>query len=243
MASESLPALATRDLEAGYGRMRIVRGITMDVGKREVVCLIGPNGAGKSTVLKAILGFSRQFAGAVYIGGTEIRGRAPHERVAMGLGYVPQGRQVFPDLTVVENLRMGAFLLRDAQMVAARINEVYDIFPRLNERAKIRAGRLSGGEQQMLAVARAIMMRPHTLLLDEPTLGLAPVLQDHVMENVLLLRGKGLAILMVEQNASLALEVSDRAYIIDQGAVVATGAGSDLLGSDEVRRRYLGAVA
>lgn len=243
MARDTSAVLELHDVAAGYGRMPIVRDVDMEVQREQLASVIGPNGAGKSTVLKAILGFNRLFSGSVLVDGHDVTASEPHERVARGIGYVPQGRQVFPDLTVRENLRMGGFLIRDRNEVLSRTQKMFDIFPRLADRSDVPAGQLSGGEQQMLAMGRALMTEPRILLLDEPTLGLAPALIERVMEKILDLRKLGLSMLMVEQNATMALQISDVAYVIDQGTVSAAGRAADLLGSDEVRRLYLGVTA
>ena len=234
--------LELRDVSAGYGRMVIVRDVNLAVQPNQLVCVLGPNGAGKSTVLKSILGFNRLVAGQVLVDDVDVSKREPHERVGLGIGYVPQGRQVFPDLTVEENLRMGGFLIKDGAEVGRRIEEMYELLPRLRERRHVRAGLMSGGEQQMLAMARALMLKPRVLLLDEPTLGLAPALVVQAMETVLELRSLGLAMLMVEQNATMALEISDLAYVIDHGTASAPTPARELLENDEIKRLYLGAT-
>jgi branched-chain amino acid transport system ATP-binding protein len=236
-----LPVLEARGVAAGYGRMEIVRDVNLAVEKEKLVTIIGPNGAGKSTVLKSILGFNKLFAGSILIGGEDVTKLPTFKRVAYGLGYVPQGRQVFPDLTVRENLRMGGFLVSDAALVRERIESMFELFPRLGERASVAAGSMSGGEQQMLAMARALMTAPTVLLLDEPTLGLAPVVVEQIMEQILEMKSAGISMLMVEQNATLALEISDHAYVVDGGTSGPRLPAHELLASDEVRRLYLGA--
>lgn len=241
MGRDTSPVLEVRDLDAGYGRMQIIRDGNLVVAPGELVTVIGPNGAGKSTLLKSILGFCTVFRGAIIIAGQDVTGAATHERVALGIGYVPQGRQVFDDLTVEENLRMGGFLIPARADVEARTHEMYELFPRLVGRRAIRARMLSGGEQQMLAMARALMTRPQIVLLDEPTLGLAPVLVEQVMEHVVGMRNHGLTMLMIEQNATMALGISDRAYVVDDGTTSPSAPAADLLRSDTIRRLYLGA--
>ncbi|MDH3729718.1 MAG: ABC transporter ATP-binding protein [Acidimicrobiia bacterium] len=240
MERDTSPVLEISDLSAGYGRARIIENCAVSVGGGEVVCVIGPNGAGKSTLLKAILGLNRTFGGSVKIRGTELSKKPTHVRVQHGLGYVPQGHQMFSNLTVLENLRMGGFHMTDYDDRDARIDELMEMFPRVRERSNIRAGLLSGGEQQMVAMCRALMTRPAILLLDEPTVGLAPILVEHVMEQVLELRKLGVTMLMVEQNAVMALQTSDRAYIVDGGTTSESHDAATLLASDEVRKRYLG---
>ncbi len=240
MAKDTLPVLQITDLVAGYGRAEIIQDCTIAVGSHELVSIVGPNGAGKSTLVKAILGLNRHFAGSVAVLGQEISGMPAHRRVRHGIGYVPQGRQMFNNLTVVENLRMGGFRIEDRSLREGRVSELMDVFPRLRERTNVRSGHLSGGEQQMVAMARALMTQPAILLLDEPTVGLAPVLVEHVMEQILGLKSEGITMLMVEQNAVMALEISDRAYIVDGGTTSDSYEASALLRSEEVRRRYLG---
>jgi branched-chain amino acid transport system ATP-binding protein len=237
--SESAPVvLQTIGVAAGYGRMQIVENVDLAVPTGRLVSIIGLNGAGKSTVLKAVLGFNRLFAGKIIIAGEDVTRLRPHKRVARGLGYVPQGRQVFPELSVVENLRMGGFLLESG--TSERSEEMLELFPSLRKRARVVAGALSGGEQQMLAMARALMGKPVVLILDEPTLGLSPALVELIMEQVLSMRSAGHSMLMVEQNASLALAISDHAYIVDGGTSSERHDAADLLRSDEVARKYLG---
>ena len=232
------PVLETRGVSAGYGRMHIVRDVDIAVPEQTLVTIIGLNGAGKSTVLKAVLGLNRLFAGQIFIDGADVTRMATHARVALGLGYVPQGRQVFPDLTVTENLRMGGFRMKTG--VAERCDEMFELFPRLRERAYVAAGRLSGGEQQMLAMGRALMTRPKVLVLDEPTLGLAPALVELVMEQILSMKRAGYSMLMVEQNATLALQVSDFGYVVEGGTAGSRYAAGDLLARDDIKDRYLG---
>ena len=240
MEKDISPVLEISELTAGYGRAQIINDCAVDVRLGELVSIIGPNGAGKSTLLKAVLGLNRLFAGSIRVGGVELAGKATHLRVRHGMGYVPQGRQMFGNLTVTENLEMGGFMLNSHQQVAARVASLMELFPRLDERRNVRAGLLSGGEQQMVAMARALMTEPNILLLDEPTVGLAPVLVEYVMEQVLELKHKGITMLMVEQNAVTALEISDRAYIVDGGTTSESHVASALLESDEIRKRYLG---
>ena len=240
MARDTLPVLQIADLGAGYGRTQIIENCSVAVGSHELVSIIGPNGAGKSTLLKAILGLNRHFTGQVQVLGREISGMPTHRRVRQGIGYVPQGRQMFNNLTVAENLRMGGFRVEHKSDREDKVSELMDVFPRLRERADVRSGHLSGGEQQMVAMARALMTEPAILLLDEPTVGLAPALVELVMEQILGLKGEGITMLMVEQNAVMALEISDRAYIVDNGTTSESHDAAALLKSDEVRRRYLG---
>jgi len=242
LARDGSPVLEAREVTAGYGRMEIVRSVDLSVEQNRLVTIIGPNGAGKSTVLKAVLGFCKLFRGTILIGGTDVTKVPTFKRVAHGLGYVPQGRQVFPDLTVRENLRMGAFLVQDQAVVQRRTEEMFELFPRLAQRSNLPAGSMSGGEQQMLAMGRALMTNPRVLLLDEPTLGLAPVIVDLIMERILAMRSLGISMLMVEQNATVALEISDHAYVIDAGTSSPRKDAKEVLRSDEIQRLYLGAT-
>lgn len=230
--------LEISDLAAGYGRARIIENCAVRVEHGELVSIIGPNGAGKSTLLKAILGLNRIFGGSIRVNGSDLAKLPTHRRVRYGMGYVPQGRQMFANLTVMENLRMGGFMMDSGR--EERIAELVELFPRIGERADLRAGLLSGGEQQMVAMARALMTKPAILLLDEPTVGLAPVLVEAIMERVLELKKQGVTMLMVEQNAVTALEISDRAYIVDGGTTSESHDAAELLATDEVRKRYLG---
>ncbi len=234
--------LHATDLVAGYiPEVNILNGCNLEVSAGEFVGIIGPNGAGKSTFLKAVLGQCKVRSGQIILNGEEITGRKAHELVAMGVGYVPQTKNVFPSLTVRENLEMGCFLKPD--VFSERFDYVVDMFPRLGERASLRAGSLSGGERQMVAMGRALMMKPSILLLDEPSAGLSPALQDEVFVNCRTINQAGVAILMVEQNARRCLQVVHRAYVLDQGRNAYTGSGRDLLSDPNVIELYLGTLA
>jgi len=229
------------DIAAGYGKIEILHGVSLRIALGEVIAIIGPNGAGKSTVLKTIMGYLRPSRGHVTFDGQDITGFRTDLIVGRGLGYVPQGRLVFPLMTVRENLDMGGYLERDAGRRAQAVDWLFTLFPPLGERKTQRAGSLSGGEQQMLAIARALMLRPRLLLLDEPSLGLSPRYVSLVFEKIQELnREQGMAIVMVEQNARRALEIADRGYVLDVGANRIEGAGRDLLDDKEVKRLYLG---
>lgn len=228
-------------LKAGYGAIEALHGISFDVRPGEIVTLIGANGAGKSTTLRAISGLIRARAGDVRFEGRSIVGLPPHEVVALGLAHVPEGRMVFSNLTVMENLRMGAYLQRDRAAIASTLAQVFDIFPRLRERERQSAGTLSGGEQQMLAIGRALMGRPRFLMLDEPSLGIAPLLVKSIFEQVVRInRDQGLAILLVEQNANLALRVSQRGHVLETGRIMLSAPADSLLADPAVRKAYLG---
>lgn len=233
--------LSVTELVAGYiPEVNVLNGCNITVGQGEFVGVIGPNGAGKSTVLKAILGQCLVRSGTVMMEDTNIGGLQAHELVRRGVGYVPQNQNVFPSLTVTENLEMGCFL--KPQMFEARFDYVTTLFPRLRERASQRAGSLSGGERQMVAMGRALMMEPKLLLLDEPSAGLSPILQDEVFLQCKRINAEGIAILMVEQNARRCLQVSDRAYVLDQGRNAYTGRGRELIHDPNVIRLYLGTL-
>ena len=237
MASPAL--LEVRGLEAGYGGIRAVKGIDLEVREGELVCLIGANGAGKSTTLRAICGLLRPRAGYVRYAGTDTARLPVHELPRKGLVMVPEGRGIFPQLTVGENLSMGAFA-RNETDVSGDLERQYETFPRLKERRTQTAGTLSGGEQQMLAIARALMARPKLLLLDEPSMGLAPRLVQKIFEIVREIAQAGVTILLVEQNARIALEVASRGYVMESGAITLADESSKLLADPKVREAYLG---
>ena len=238
----SQSVLNVHELVAGYiPEVNILNGCNVTVSAGEFVGIIGPNGAGKSTVLKAILGECSVRSGSVMLGDTNITGHRSHELVERGVGYVPQNRNVFPSLTVTENLDMGCFL--KPENFKSRFEYVTNLFPRLLDRAAVKAGSLSGGERQMVAMGRALMMEPKLLLLDEPSAGLSPVLQDEVFVQCKKINAEGIAILMVEQNARRCLQVADRAYVLDQGKNAYTGSGRELLADPNVIRLYLGTLA
>jgi branched-chain amino acid transport system ATP-binding protein len=226
-------------LKVAYGGIQAVKGVDLEIRAGELVTLIGANGAGKTTTLKAITG-TQAWAGEVDYMGASARGMAPYQLLAKGLAMVPEGRGVFARMTVTENLQMGAFIRRDKDGVKRDIDEMFGIFPRLKERAKQLAGTLSGGEQQMLAMARALMSQPKLLLLDEPSMGLAPLMVQKVFETVLKVSAEGVTILLIEQNAKLALEVSNRGYVMESGQITVSGDARTLLHDPAVRAAYLG---
>jgi branched-chain amino acid transport system ATP-binding protein len=227
-------------LDVRYGGIRAVKGIDLEVGEGEVVCLIGANGAGKSTSLRALTGLVPVAGGTVRYAGRDITRLPVHRRARLGMALVPEGRGVFPRLSVAENLSMGAYARTDGAGVAQDLERVYGLFPRLQERAGQGAGTLSGGEQQMLAIGRALMSRPRLLLLDEPSMGLAPLAVQTIFETIRLIAGQGTTLLLVEQNARLALEASHRGYVLEGGRIVHQGDAADLLASPKVRAAYLG---
>ena len=236
------PVLLATELEAGYiPEVNILNGCNLVVNPGEFVGIIGPNGAGKSTMLKAVLGQCTVRSGSVLLNGSDITGKKAHELVSRGVGYVPQTKNVFPSLTVVENLEMGCYLR--PKVFKQRFAYVTELFPRLLQRKDSRAGSLSGGERQMVAMSRALMLEPSLLLLDEPSAGLSPHLQDEVFLNCRAINNTGVAILMVEQNARRCLQVVDRAYVLDQGTNAYTGSGRELLADPAVIELYLGTLA
>jgi ABC-type branched-subunit amino acid transport system ATPase component len=237
------PILRIDGLVAGYGALEILHGIDLAVFPGEVVSIIGPNGAGKSTVLKAVMGYVKPSNGAVWLAETNVTGMRPDVLVRHGMGYVAQGRVVFPRMTVLENLEMGAFSVSDKWRRRQIMEHVFELFPRLAERRYQLAGTMSGGEQQMLAIGRGLMAEPRLLLLDEPSLGLAPRFMDLVFETVQRLRIQGPTVVLVEQNAARALAISDRAYVLDLGRNRFTGSGHELLEDPRVRQLYLGGAS
>jgi len=232
--------LSVHKLEVAYGGIKAVRGIDLEVGRGEVVALIGANGAGKSSTLKALSGLLRPSAGRIDYDGAEITGKPAYHLVRRGLAMVPEGRGVFPRLTVAENLAMGAYIHDDRAAVARDFERAYALFPRLAERRAQVAGTLSGGEQQMLAMARALMCRPRLLLLDEPSMGLAPLMVQKIFATVRAVAAEGVTMLLVEQNAKLALETCDRGYVMESGVIVLADNAKTLLSSPQVRQAYLG---
>ena len=236
------PVVEALEVVAGYvPEVNILNGCNLVVNPGEFVGIIGPNGAGKSTLLKAVLGLVTVRTGHIFLNGDEITGRKAHELVERGVGFVPQTRNVFPSLTVTENLEMGAFL--KPRIFRTRFDYVVSLFPRLAERADQRCGSLSGGERQMVAMGRALMLDPQVLLLDEPSAGLSPALQDQVFIQCRAINDTGVAILMVEQNARRCLQVADRGYVLDQGRNAYTGTGRELLNDPKVTELYLGTLA
>lgn len=234
------PLLEIQGLEATYGPLQVLFGVDLSVAAGEIVAIIGPNGAGKSTVIKAVAGLVTVKTGTIWFDGTAITHIPAHHMPLLGIGYVPQGRLVFSRMSVTENLELGAFLERDARRRRQAVDQVFTQFPQLYARRKQLAGTLSGGEQQMLAIGRALMMSPRLVMLDEPSLGLSPKYVDMVYEHLLALKQQGQTLLMVEQNAARALELSDRGYVLELGRNRCTATGVALLADTEVRRMYLG---
>ena len=237
------PLLEVRKLAVAYGGIQAVKGIDLAVGQGELVCLIGANGAGKTTTMKGICGLLPVRSGSVHYEGHDVTGRPAFQLVRKGLAMVPEGRGVFGALTIEENLAMGAYARHDRDGVRADVERVFGLFPRLRERRRQTAGTLSGGEQQMLAMARALMSKPRLLLLDEPSMGLAPLMVQKVFETIVAVSREGVTILLIEQNAKLALEVSHRGYVMESGEITLTGEAQSLLHDPKVRAAYLGEAA
>jgi branched-chain amino acid transport system ATP-binding protein len=232
--------LKIENLEVAYGNIKAIKGISLEVNQGEIVTLIGSNGAGKSTTLRAISGILKPRSGSITFNGERIDGVEGHEIVAKGICQSPEGRRIFPKMTVDENLDLGAFLRNDKTEIANDRQRVLELFPRLLERIDQKAGTMSGGEQQMLAVGRALMGSPKLLLLDEPSMGLAPVLVEMIFETIEKINKQGTTILLVEQNALAALNVADRAYVLESGSIKMSGKAKDLISNDEVTKAYLG---
>jgi branched-chain amino acid transport system ATP-binding protein len=234
------PLLTVANLEVSYGAIKALRGVALTVGQGEVVALIGANGAGKTSTLRAISGMVAPAKGTVTLKGENVTGVKAHLMVPRGMAHAPEGRGIFPNLTVQENLDLGAYLRRDTQGIADDAKRCFGLFPRLEERRAQQAGTLSGGEQQMLAISRSLMSRPKLLLLDEPSLGLAPQVTQTIFRILREVNAEGMSILLVEQNAHLALELAHWAYVLETGDIVMEGTGKALLASEEIRKAYLG---
>ena len=232
--------LEVKNIQVAYGKIIAVKDVSVTVNEGEIVTLIGSNGAGKSTTLRTISGLIKPKSGEITFNGKRIDGMPGHEIVGMGICHSPEGRRIFPRMTVKENLELGAFLRNDKAAVNADMERVLDLYPRLKERIKQTAGTMSGGEQQMLAVSRALMGDPKLLLLDEPSMGLAPVLVELIFDTIVKIRKQGITILLIEQNATAALEVADRAYVLESGKVKMSGSAKELSSDDKVTKAYLG---
>ena len=232
--------LEVQDIQVYYGMIQALKGVSFSVNEGEVIALIGANGAGKTTTLHTVTGLLRAKSGHIIYDGQDITKVPPHKIVTMGMAHVPEGRRVFANMTVLQNLKMGAFTRSDKNEIDATIEKVYKRFPRLKERQNQTAGTLSGGEQQMLAMGRALMSKPKLLMLDEPSMGLAPILVEQIFDIIRELHAAGTTILLVEQNAQAALSVADRAYVLETGRITLSGTGKELMASDAVRKAYLG---
>jgi branched-chain amino acid transport system ATP-binding protein len=233
--------LEVENLKVSYGGIQALKGISLNIAAGELVTLIGSNGAGKTTTLKALAGLLHPTSGKLHYQDSSLLHVPAHQRVANGISLVPEGRGIFARLTVEENLLMGAYIRSDKAETAADLQRQYELFPRLAERRAQLAGTLSGGEQQMVAMSRALMSKPTLLMLDEPSMGLAPLMVEKIFETIRNISAQGVTILLVEQNAKLALEAAQRGYVLESGAITLSGAASELLGSDAVQRAYLGA--
>ena len=232
--------LEVKDLKVSYGVIEAVKGVSFSVDENEIVTLIGANGAGKTSILKALSGLADIRGGSILYAGEELRGVKPHQIVYKGISQVPEGRLAFLNLSVQDNLLLGAFIHKDKKRISEDLEKVYSLFPRLKERIHQISGTLSGGEQQMLVLGRALMSRCKLLLLDEPSMGLAPILVREVFSTIVQVRKMGTPILLVEQNAHMALSIADRGYVLETGKVTLEGKASDLAGMEEIRRAYLG---
>jgi branched-chain amino acid transport system ATP-binding protein len=232
--------LEVRDLRVHYGTVEAVKGVSFHLDAGEMISLIGANGAGKSTILRALTGLVQPSAGTITFENISLAGLSPHQIIRMGIGHVPEGRRLFPKMTVLENLKMGAYLQRSKADVAATLERIYEHFPILKERGQQRAGSLSGGEQQMLATARALMNRPRLLMLDEPSIGLSPIMTAEIGKIVQQINAMGVSVILVEQNAVLALTIAQRSYVLETGHIVMQGKAQDLLQDEGVKKAYLG---
>jgi branched-chain amino acid transport system ATP-binding protein len=232
--------LEVRDLRVHYGTVEAVKGVSFHLDAGEMISLIGANGAGKSTILRALTGLVQPSTGTLTFEHISLVGLSPHQIIRMGLGHVPEGRRLFPKMTVLENLKMGAYLQRSKADVAATLERVYEHFPILKERGQQRAGSLSGGEQQMLATARALMNRPRLLMLDEPSIGLSPIMTAEIGKIVQQINAMGVSVILVEQNAMLALTIAQRSYVLETGHIVMQGKAQELLQDEGVKKAYLG---
>jgi branched-chain amino acid transport system ATP-binding protein len=242
MSSAAAPVLEVEDIQTFYGSIQALKGISLDVREGEIVTLIGANGAGKSTTLRSINGLNRPQKGRIRFQGRDITSEPAHEIVKMGISQAPEGRKLFPRMTVLENLQMGAFQRRDRAKMREDLDRVYELFPRLAERKSQKAGTLSGGEQQMVAIGRALMARPKLLLLDEPSMGLAPIFVERIFEIIKEINQQGIPILLVEQNALMALDVAQRGYVMETGRIALADEAKKLRQNEDVRRTYLGAT-
>jgi len=238
----SAPVLEVADLVTAYGKIEALRGVALSVAQGSITCLLGPNGAGKTTLMMTATGLLKPRRGSIRFAGVELAGRAPHDIVARGVALVPENRLVFPTMTVTDNLAAGAYQRRDKVAIAQDVERLFARFPRLKERAQQQAGTLSGGEQQMLAVARALMSRPKLLLMDEPSLGLAPLVVEEIFRIVTELNKDGTTIFLVEQNAHMALQVAHHFYLMEQGRVTFSGTPGEVAEDDVIRRAYLGSA-
>lgn len=229
-----------KDLEVNYGVIKAIKGVSFDVNEGEIIALIGANGAGKTTILHTITGLIQAKKGSIVFDGKELTKTPPHKIVSMGMAHVPEGRRIFQQLSVLENLKLGAYTRKDKSEIASTLKMVYERFPRLEERKNQVAGTLSGGEQQMLAMGRALMSKPRIILMDEPSMGLSPLLVSEIFDIIKVINESGTTVLLVEQNAKKALSIADRAYVLETGKITLSGDAKDLINDESVKKAYLG---
>lgn len=232
--------LEIKDLEVNYGVIKAIKGVSFDVNEGEIIALIGANGAGKTTILHTITGLIQAKKGPIVFDGKELTKTPPHKIVSMGMAHVPEGRRIFQQLSVLENLKLGAYTRKDKSEIASTLKMVYERFPRLEERKNQVAGTLSGGEQQMLAMGRALMSKPRIILMDEPSMGLSPLLVSEIFDIIKVINESGTTVLLVEQNAKKALSIADRAYVLETGNITLSGDAKDLINDESVKKAYLG---
>ena len=232
--------LEIKDLEVNYGVIKAIKGVSFDVNEGEIIALIGANGAGKTTILHTITGLIQAKKGSIVFDGKELTKTPPHKIVSMGMAHVPEGRRIFQQLSVLENLKLGAYTRKDKSEIASTLKMVYERFPRLDERKNQVAGTLSGGEQQMLAMGRALMSKPRIILMDEPSMGLSPLLVSEIFDIIKVINESGTTVLLVEQNAKKALSIADRAYVLETGKITLSGDAKDLINDESVKKAYLG---
>lgn len=232
--------LEIKDLEVNYGVIKAIKGVSFDVNEGEIIALIGANGAGKTTILHTITGLIQAKKGSIVFDGKELTKTPPHKIVSMGMAHVPEGRRIFQQLSVLENLKLGAYTRKDKSEIASTLKMVYERFPRLEERKNQVAGTLSGGEQQMLAMGRALMSKPRIILMDEPSMGLSPLLVSEIFDIIKAINESGTTVLLVEQNAKKALSIADRAYVLEAGKITLSGDAKDLINDESVKKAYLG---
>ena len=232
--------LEIKDLEVNYGVIKAIKGVSFDVNEGEIIALIGANGAGKTTILHTITGLIQAKKGSIVFDGKELTKTPPHKIVSMGMAHVPEGRRIFQQLSVLENLKLGAYTRKDKSEIASTLKMVYERFPRLEERKNQVAGTLSGGEQQMLAMGRALMSKPRIILMDEPSMGLSPLLVSEIFDIIKVINESGTTVLLVEQNAKKALSIADRAYVLETGKITLSGDAKDLINDESVKKPYLG---
>lgn len=232
--------LEIKDLEVNYGVIKAIKGVSFDVNEGEIIALIGANGAGKTTILHTITGLIQAKKGSIVFDGKELTKTPPHKIVSMGMAHVPEGRRIFQQLSVLENLKLGAYTRKDKSEISSTLKMVYERFPRLEERKNQVAGTLSGGEQQMLAMGRALMSKPRIILMDEPSMGLSPLLVSEIFDIIKVINESGTTVLLVEQNAKKALSIADRAYVLETGNITLSGDAKDLINDESVKKAYLG---